>query len=528
MTYKKTVFFIILMVWASFTTFAQQNNSIAQRRRAIDEALTTLEDYIVMATIHDDETYYNFIELFENETTPVYNDLLGYSEDDVIPANQYARQMAHRFKNKKVVVSNIKNEGATLTDGKWQVRLSLDKQVSYVDSCGIYLSSFEFYDNHDYHLTATLSFDPSNESCKISSITGTIDSNKRLGNRYFALQRTSNRDQDLRYKGESLRFNSYDQALLEGEPNLQTLRKNFSYSNSDMELHPKVDDCQVTMRYKMRRMHLRPYFAFGLGNAFSLDGDDIFSESKSTGTSFGLDFGISVLSRRRFSLGVFTGLGFSMSSMSLLYENDDYYFNYSADVDGDNYVRHYHNLTLGQKIKFSDLNIPLYLDFNVKLVRSLSLYIDLGARFDANVSHNISDMEGSAYVYGIYPQYDNLRLDEHWSFNGFGSHQYGSADLLSSDHLDVNSFTVCGMGGFGLRYSFPNIPLSIEAGMNIIMGLTNFIETANVVALDNSNPIIYNTVSGIESTEHVRNLTEMLDNVKRQQIKISLGLIYKF
>lgn len=527
MIYKKTILFTALVVWTSLTTFAQQSN-IVQKRRAIDEAITTIEDYVSMATIHDDETYYNFIDLFEKETTLVYNDLLGFSSEDMIPVNQYARQMAYRLNNKKVEISNIKNEGVTLEDGRWQVKLSLDKRVSYIDSCGTYLSSSDFYDNQDYRLTATLNFDPSRNVCKIISITGTIDSQRRLGSKYFAFQRTSNRDQDLRYKGDLLRFNSYDQALLEGDRDPQTLKRNFSYNNANVELRPQVGDCQITMRYKMRRLRLRPYISFGLGRALSHDGNDVFSENKSNGTSFGLDFGVSILSKRSFSLDVFSGLGISMSSMDLLYENDDYSFNSNADVDGDNYIRHYQDLKLSQKTKFSELNIPLYLDFDIKLVRSLSFYIDLGARFDANISHKINETEGSAYVYGMYPDYDNLRLDEHWAFNGFGSHQYGNANLLSSDLLDVNSFTVCGMGGFGLRYNLSRFPLSIEAGMNIVMGLTNLVETANVATLDNSNPIVYNTISGIESTEHVRNLTEMLNSVKRQQMRISLGVIYKF
>ena len=261
----------------------------------------------------------------------------------------------------------------------------------------------------------------------------------------------------------------------------------------------------------------------------------MFAESKSTGTSFGLDFGIGVLSKRRISLSVYTGLGLSMSSLKLLYTNSNYSFNTNADVDGDNYVRHYQDLTLSQKVKMNELNIPLYLDLNINLVKSLSLYIDLGARFDANIGHKVNDTEGSAYVYGIYPDYDNLRMDEHWKdaagnpYNGFGHRQFDSTDLLSSDVIDVNGFTICGMGGFGLRYNLPRIPLSIETGMSFVMGLTNLIETTNIANVGNNTPIVYNTISGKStSTEHVHNLTEMMNSIKRQQIRISIGLIYKF
>lgn len=526
MKYKIIILSTIFFVCSPFAGLAQQSN-IVQQRLALDEAITILEDYIVMSTVHDDETYYNFLNLFEKDTTPVYNDLLGFSSLSSIPINQYVSHLSHGPRNKKVVVSNVQNEGTTFTNGMWVIKLAFDKRVSYVDSCGTYLSSFEFYDSHDYRLIATINYNPTNQECKITDISGTIDSQNKLSNHYFAFQRTSARDNDLRYKGEPLKFNSYEQALLDGDRDSKSLKRDFSYAYPDIQLRPQTGDCQVTMRYKMRRFRLRPYFALGIGKAFSLDGDDILSNSKSTGTSFGLDFGIGFLSKRSFSMGVFTGVGLSMSSIDLSYSNNDYSFESNADVDGDNYIRHYENFNLSQKMKISELNIPLYLDFDIKLVKSLSLYVDLGARFDMNMSHKIDATEGSAYVYGMYSKYGNLRLDEHWGANGFGTQQYSNADLLSSDLIDVKSFSICGLGGFGLRYNLPKIPLSIEAGMNIVMGLTKLIDTSNVSTL-NANQIVYNTVSARESTEHVRNLTEMLNSVKRQQLRFSIGLIYKF
>ena len=532
---NKTIILTTLILACTFFTASAQRNRVAQQRRALNAALNTMDKYFVIATIANDEAYYDFIDLFANKDTTIFNDLLGIRPGRDLTVEEYAKLLRYDLSNKMVHFRNVRNEGVT-TEGGWtRIRISMDKSISYIDTCGTYYSSSDFYDGQDYRVTATLDYDSASNICKIVSLTGTIDSQKKLGERHFAFLRTNSRDNDVRYKGELLKFNTYNQALLEGGRDVQTLRKNFSFGNSDMELRPQTDDCQVTMRYKMRRWRLRPHFDIGLGKALSRDGDDIFAESKSTGTSFGLDIGISVLSKRRISLGVYTGLGLSMSSLKLLYTNSNYSFNTNADVDGDNYVRHYQDLTLSQKVKMNELNIPLYLDLNINLVKSLSLYIDLGARFDANIGHKVNDTEGSAYVYGIYPDYDNLRMDEHWKdaagipYNGFGFHQYGNSDLLSTDLLDVKGFTISGMGGFGLRYNLPRIPLSIEAGMSFVMGLTNLIETTNIANVGNNTPIVYNTISGKStSTEHVHNLTEMINSIKRQQIRISIGLIYKF
>ena len=65
--------------------------------------------------------------------------------------------------------------------------------------------------------------------------------------------------------------------------------------------------------------------------------------------------------------------------------------------------------------------------------------------------------------------------------------------------------------------------------MSFVMGLTNLIETTNIANVGNNTPIVYNIISGKStSTEHVHNLTEMMNSIKRQQIRISIGLIYKF
>lgn len=521
---KYIILSVALLAMSSITTMAQQS-SINRQRRALNAALTTIDNYFVWSTIYNEEAYYEFIDLFDKKESLIYNDLLGIKQGSNLTVEEYANIMRYKLRNKKVFIRNVNNEGISYENGRTVVRISMDKSISYIDSCGTYYSSSEFYDNRDYRLNATLAYDSVKNVCKIISISGTMDSPATLAERHFAFQRTNSRDNDLYYKGKLLKYNSYDQALLEGERDLQSLRKNFSYSSPDMELRPQTNDCQVSMKYKMRRLSLRPYFAMGLGKALSRDGDNVFNDSKSTGYSFGVDFGASVLSKRAFSLGVFAGLGLSMSTLNLTYEDDDYSYVSDEDVDGDTYVRHYQNLRLSQKLKFSELNIPVYVDLNIKLVKALSLYVDLGARFDANIGHKVNETEGSAYVYGIYPSYDNLRLDGSWGFNGFGSRQFSNSDLLSTDLIDVNKITVNVIGGLGLRYNLPRIPLSIEAGMDFVMGLNNIIKTSDNWDM---TPVIYNTISGMESTEHVRNLTEMLNSVKRQQIRLHIGVVYKF
>lgn len=526
---KKNFFSIALMACLTVSAYAQQSR-VAQQRIILDEAISTIEDYETCATVSDDEIYYSFLDLFVNEKAPVYNDLLGDSKSKTVTAGDYARRMYRGMRNKKATIYNVKNEGVTNENGVWRARFSFEKSVSYVDSCGIYFSSQEFYDQV-YHLTANMVYDESSGRCKIESITGTIDSQKSLPTEYFVFVSEDPRDEQLLYHGEPVaeKLNSYHQAFLPGSVSTVT-KKDFSFPDPSIEPRLVADRCNVSMSYRIRRLRLKAHYDLGLGKAYQLDGDNLLKSSDSKASSFGLDFGYMFSSKSSFSLGAFIGVGMTQSTIDLAYENPDYQFTSTADVDGDTYTRHYRNLALKQSMKLSELNVPLYMDMNYSFNPYFSVFADLGVRLNFDMKHEVDATEGSAYVYGVYHQYDGLVLDEQWGYNGFGQQTYGPSQLLSKELLDVNSFTVDGVGSLGFRFNIPTTPLTFELGLSYLMGLTEVVKTANVTQLttDGNLPVVYNTVSGMESTEHLHNLSESLNSIKRQQLRLNLGLTLKF
>ena len=149
------------------------------------------------------------------------------------------------------------------------------------------------------------------------------------------------------------------------------------------------------------------------------------------------------------------------------------------------------------------------------------------------MSHKVESSEGSAYIYGIYPQYNNLRMDEHWGYNGFGNATFGASDLNNSELLDVSGFTADAFGSIGLRFNIPETPLAVDLGVSYQIGLSNLIK-ANDTAVsldkvaDSSHALVYNTLNGLTNTEHLRNLTESFTSVKRQALMFNIGLIFKF
>lgn len=533
MKQKRLIICISFIACLSLNVFAQRS-MITQQRFALDEALTTLEEYVAYATISDGEVYYSFIDLFTSPNAPVYNDLLGFSTADTMSVSTYAQRLQSGLKNKMVQIQNVNKEDVSYAeDGKWIVKLSFDKVISYLDRDGIYLASDEFYDGKSYRLTATIIYDDSNNSCKIESITGEIASKReRLGDQYFAFKNKDPRDKQLTYQGRSLTFNRYNQALLPGSV-ADVDKKSFFYPDASIDLRPVVDNRIISMNYKIRRLRLKPHFDIGLNKAYSFKGGEQLTENKAASNAFGIDFGYSFYNHKVFSLGVFTGVGATMSRFNLGIGPMNYAYNTNADVDGDTYTRHYDNLSLSQTYKLTDLNVPVYMDMNFQLHKIVALYIDLGVKLNFNIGSKITETTGSAYIYGEYtqPEYGNLRLDEHWGFNGFGQTAFSEKDLLHPELQNVSGFTADLLGGFGFRITIPQTPLALDASLNYVMGLTDAVKVTSPQAnLSNNitNPIVYNTISGLNSTEHVRNISEGLTAIKRQSLRLNIGILFKF
>ena len=526
---KKNIIIIGIAVWGSIvaqTTNAQQS-SIAKQRLIMDEAISTIEDYETFATIADDEIRYSFESLFVNENAKIYNDLLGISKGESLTAKEYSMKLSDGLHNKKATIKNIKKDGMWYENDTWKIKFSFDKTLSYTNKCGVYFSSTEFYDK-DYHLTATLVYDESTRKCKIESITGTVESSKKLPDKFFAFKTEDKRDNQLTYRNQRMTFNSYGQTLLEGSYD----KGAFRYSDPDVELIPVLDECNnVSMRYKTKKMRIKLHYDLGMGETFELSGADRLNSHKTKGSSFGVDFGYVFPSKSIIKTGLFIGVGVTQSTIDAAFQTSDYNYSTEADVDGDNYIRHYTYLSISQKAKLTELTIPIYADINIKIHQLVSLYFDLGVKANLNIGHRVDKIEGSAYIYGIYPQYDNLRMDEHWGFNGFGNKTFSVSDMDNTDLVGVSSFTADAFGGVGLRLNIPSTPMSIDIGANYRMGLMETIKPESKKAdlsINSYSPLVYNTVSGQSSKEHVRNLTEAFSSFKRKSLNLSVGIICKF
>lgn len=521
----------VLFVVSSLNVFGQTRTTISDRHQCLLKTIQLLEDYEYYSVLDDADMIDGYLGLFENRSALVFNDLMGLSDSEVLSVDDYVKIQSTQAKIPSIKLKNIYKESITHKEDVWNVVVSFQKEMTYTDVCGTLIDSKELHKG-DYNLRAYITYNASTQSCKIAKIEIVDNQINRLSTHYSAVQsskETAELDKQLLYNKQPLHFNSYGQALFNEELD----PKKLIFKDPDISIVTSKD-CEhlVKIAYKVRRLRLKLHYDLGMGAEFSLNGTNDMTSAKSSGSNIGVDFGYVFPSKSKFKIGFFTGLGISTASISLGYENPDYNYYSTNDVDGDRYVRHYRDLRLEQKAKMSDLNIPVYFDFDMHFSSSVSMYLDLGVKANLNMGHKIDDLSGSAYVNGEYEKY-GIILDEHWGYNGFGEHKYTTADLINTDLLDVNGFTADLLAGAGLRVNIPSTALAVDLGVSYQSGLMDVIKSNRTSVMlgaykDNSHALIYNEIKGLNSTERVRNLTEALNSVKRNALKFNIGLTYKF
>lgn len=263
----------------------------------------------------------------------------------------------------------------------------------------------------------------------------------------------------------------------------------------------------------------------GLGSAYSASSAvSSVDLDKSSNTSFGVDFRYRFWKKNDLSLGINAGLGYAVGSQTI--KIDNLKFNYAAgadaDMDGDTYQRYTEVSDASQKVSLGDFTVPVYVDFNWQFSQRFSLYANAGLTFRFSTTTKPKDLLGDCCAYGIYPKYDNLKMDDEW-LNDFGDHSLLGASV---EKPKQNSFTMSVMGGAGLRIWIYG-PLSFECGLNYHYGFSNRLKYSNfaagVVTVENA-PVTYTVADG----RKVKSFASAFNKDKLSLLSLNFGLIFRF
>ena len=540
---KMYKYFLLSLTLVSFGYVNAQKPITPLERRIIEKALDNFEMYKSCITVADDETRSYFLELFKDKTVPVYNDLLGISSKSDINISDYLEEQKENVVSPIIRIRNVNRDKIWEEDGKWKVQLSFDKSLSFQNPCGIYFNTEDFYGKM-FRESMILSYDEVNQTCRIESITGKIDSDRNLPDDYCILDSTNVKDNRVIYrhrdgKSERVNFNSFGQILL-----TSGYEKNqFYYPDNDVMLktHYKPECHLMTLSYTTHQWRLKAYYDIGLGNSLTLGDNSFYTESSSKSSSFGIDAGYVFPSEHKIKIGVFMGLGLSNYSLDLTKQTKSYVFK-AKDIDKDDYMRNYENINMAQTTKIKEFSIPIYADFDWRFSKWASFYVDLGLKLNMNISNSVGEFNGSVgEVYGVYSQYGNLRLDKSWGYEGFTDNLKFTKDNLSKNesYISVKKVAPDLMLGAGFRVNIPRTPLAVDLGIGYQMGFGDLISVSRKsVTTDmdekQTDQIIWIT-SDYENPdkkkhvqEHVQDLIVHAGSVSRGVLKFNLGLIYKF
>lgn len=485
------------------------------------KTLELLRNYESYSMLNDEEAREYFPKLFADSEALIYNDLLGLSAATELTVEDYVKASERGLMSMDVVLKNIRKSNLRSDGDRMLVDITFDKQVQLINNCGLILDG---YYGKDYPYSATVAYDPSTDKAVFESLS--VDDRNyqpHPGTDITYVEGDSTQLTQVRADGSPLRF-SRRQAIV---------RRDADFYCPDEDANMRVkrvgdNECyHYEISFHPRRWRVMPHYDLSLGKPFSAElfGNKI--HTLMSATEFGVDLAYMFPSKSRFKVGVGVGVGYSAGKIDYSADKLEYYYDAApdADMDGDSYERHYTVDGLRQKAKLNYFTVPVYVDLEYRLMRRVALFLDLGAKAYINAGSKISDTQGEATAYGVYPEYDNLVIDDP-AMNAFGTVNLNS---VPSGDNPIESFTASAFANVGVRVKITG-PLSAQVAVGYEMGLIKNVKSQ----VDRELPSGYTTEADapvtytVDGGTAVRNLSSFTEGIKRQGLKFSIGLIYSF
>lgn len=495
-----------------------------------------LNTYEQSSTMFTPDNVRKFKELFASDDMEIFNDLMGLSPKPKLSVTDYCETFLQKnVMARRVFIKDVKKGFVSDGDSVWIMDVTFDKNVSYFYQ-KVYLDAEEFYGS-PYHIKLQFSYsknevnDRNERVCKIISLEGSVDDQTPTFPSDFMVieknvEKNKNREETVTYQGGNLKFNKYNQMIL---PRGEKL----SYHDADVKIRLNQDTTSnriYKISFHPRHFRFKPHAEFSLFSNYALKGKPIsYLDKKSKDFSIGFDLGYVFPTKRIMRVGIFSGVALSFSDMSLGIDSLDYnYFAPSSlDADGDNYIRHYEVRNMKQDIKIRTVMVPLYLDFDFTLSPKASAYFDVGAKVYSNLSNEVTTSV-DVYKYGVYPKYQNLRIDGTW-LNKFGSEHLGQGSQQHKHVEIVKSVDAFLAAGYRLQlYRQLFFDLGLQYQITVLKTPIDMPFEEVYLAPNGSGthlPLIGYSKSG---KEVVYQIGSHFDGIKRNAFKLNVGFFIKF
>ena len=454
---KKNIIAFVFLITGFSLPLLSQTMPPTLKRQMLFDVLQLIFNYQEKCAPLSQDDINDFIQLFDNESCLIFNDLMGSSEESFLMVSDYAQYLQNGVYpgSISVEIKNIDHDEPVQTEeGKWMTKVSFQKKVEYFNNCNMHFKSEDYFDKY-YNLTMTVFWYAQDKVCKIQDIDGDMPSSRPpLPADFVAIKKSDSRDSIILANGNPLMFNNEDVAFLPSDVT-------FDYPiDSDTRLEWETDSCKwITMKYKPLHWRFRPHVDWDVVTGSYRMSPISGVSASSHGTEFGFDFGYIHPTSKKVKTGFFFGIALAQDAMKEQMSSMNYYYG-TYDSDYDHYSRHYEVKDMSLSASTMDLIVPLYLDFDWHWSKYFSVYTDLGLKTYINLKQEVTSLTGTYSVKGTYPQYNNLVIDQALlnrmgtSINGFVDNATLTLDNLEHKTLFLPMASVDGFGGLGVRFKF--------------------------------------------------------------------------
>lgn len=534
----------IIMIVASLMAIPSkaQTISVEEERGFYQKVYSLFTEYAQSASLSDEAEQYTFRKLFANGEMLICNDLMSLDHSDKLSVDEYI-SILQDAKRVKVVVRNIKKDGAVEDAGDaWVVPIAFEKGMSYSKS-GTLFSSFDYFGKY-YRLRAELSLNKTTGECYISKLEADPQHEwLPFPEKFVVLERTREDDNKRNYKrdskltinGQEINWNQYGQIILHDDDKVK-------YNNSLVDLEiitaGKGGGTKIRAKYNDKAFRVRANVGYSLSDFNTLadiQNDANISVSDNKEMSFGVDVGYVFPSTSKFYFGIFTGLNISSNNFTMnmapdVESNITDIEDCTADEDGDTYTRHYvlKGNGVSQKLKATNLTIPLYGDFEYQMTPLLSVYADLGVKFQ------LTSGTWSAYIddyetFGTFNEYNNVVIKggpngEKLNLNGFG--EWKGREMEVDEEGMEKSMSIHALAGLGLRFNL-NKSFAFDAGVQYMTSGKSWKMNGSKGIFDYELPVSATTPEEKAKGDKV-NLMRQTSGLKNGAFRVTASLIYKF
>ena len=275
-----------------------------------------------------------------------------------------------------------------------------------------------------------------------------------------------------------------------------------------------------------QRFAVKAYGDIGLGNGMSLTTALPGMTHKSSTNAFGVDFGYTFWRQGGSSLEANIGVGYRMASATfdLPGLEYDYAAPASADEDGNPYQRYTSLSDVSQKINLGYFNIPVYLQYQYRVVKWLGIHADVGFGLGFRCAGSVGSTTGIANSYGVYREYNQLVIKADY-INAFGTTYL---DEAAEGKADMKGFNASVMAGAGFEFYVAD-PVSIDLGVRYNAGLTDvFAGHYDIMSAGDLNaetvPVSYTVAGG----QQVKALSDYVTKSRLTPLSLHVGVNIRF